>query len=92
MSLKITQNNETFEVIGKINTATSKSFKLHFELVLNSREKLTIDINKVDEINTCGARALKELYRQAILNNKTVSILGNVYEDIFEESSYANVA
>ena len=88
MSLKITQNNGTFEVSGKINTATSKSFKLHFDFILDSREKLTIDINKVNEINVCGARALKELYRKAILNNKTFSILGAGSN----ESIYTNLA
>jgi anti-anti-sigma regulatory factor len=88
MSLKITQNNGTFEVAGKINTATSKSFKLHFDFILNSRDKLTIDINKVNEINVCGARVLKELYRKAILNNKTFSILGAGSK----ESTYTSLA
>lgn len=88
MSLKITQNNGTFEVIGKINTATSKSFKLHFELILNSFDKLIIDIDKVSEINICGLRAIKELSREAILNNKTLSILGAGSK----ETTYTNLA
>ena len=88
MSLKITQNNGTFEVIWKINTATAKSFKQHFNFILNSLDKLTIDINKVNEIDVCGLRAFKELYQHPNLNSKTFFIVGDGCKEIYEEFIY----
>lgn len=62
MELTILRNNNTFTLEGKINASTASNFKTHFNMTLNCIKDLTIDINKVTEIDTYGVEAIKSIY------------------------------
>jgi hypothetical protein len=48
MSLKITQNNRTIEVIGEFNNFNTNKFKLHLDFKLNEQGVLAVDIKKIN--------------------------------------------
>ncbi|MGB6269675.1 MAG: STAS domain-containing protein [Olleya sp.] len=85
MALTISRNNNTFTVEGKLNACTASNFKTHFNLTLNCLKDLTIDISKVNEIDTNGVAALKVIYDNAKSWNKPFSIVGKGCKDVYEE-------
>lgn len=85
MALTITRNDKIFEVEGQINATTASYFKTHFSITLNSLNSLSIDINKVTEIDLSGIQALKAIHNKAITWKKSFYILGNGSKEIYEE-------
>nr|WP_321227093.1 STAS domain-containing protein [uncultured Psychroserpens sp.] len=92
MALKITRDEKTYTVVGKINASTASHFKTHFVITLNSLSDLTIDISKVTEIDSNGIEALKTLYNNAISWNKPFFIVGTGCKEIYEELRFNAVA
>ncbi len=76
MALKITRSNSIFEVEGPLNSATASFFKTHFIITLNSSNGLSIDINRVTEIDESGMKALKTLHEEASSWNKRLDLIG----------------
>ena len=92
MALKIKQQDTIFNVEGHINVATVKQFKDHLEFLLLYTKSLTINIDKVEEIDTSGIQAFHDLYTTAIIYNKKFEIMGYGCKDIYNEilHQYAN--
>ncbi len=94
MALQILECNGTFYITGKINSRTSNSFLTHFTHVLRKHEDeaLTINIDKVSEIDRTGVEAFKKLHTTATENQKEFSITGYGCKDIYYEFSYHKAA
>ncbi|MBJ2175414.1 STAS domain-containing protein [Aureibaculum sp. A20] len=85
MDIKISKTDNIFNVEGQINWSTANYFKTHFTITLNSSRELTIDINKVSEIDDSGMLALKSIYANALKWNKPFSIVGTSSNDLYKE-------
>ena len=88
MALTIKENNNVFTVEGSINASTARHFQSHFEMLLNAFGELTIDIEKVSEIDTNGLAALRALYDNALNYNRGFFIVGNGCKEISDELRY----
>lgn len=92
MALLITRNNNIFEVEGNLNNTTSSYFIAHLSLSLNSSNGLSIDINKVKEIDSNGIKALEEIFNKAKSWDKPFYIIGENSEKVYDQFKYNNVA
>ncbi|WP_161804632.1 STAS domain-containing protein [Lacinutrix himadriensis] len=92
MALTITQQNNIITLEGVLNTNTLSSFKNHFSAILNTNKEVTLDIDKVTEIDASGMHALKEMYTNAIHNNNMFFVVGYGCKDVYEDFKYPNVA
>lgn len=92
MALTITQENDTITLEGALNTATLKGFKTHFEFILNSNKGITLDINRVTEIDASAMNTLKAFYRKAILERNIFFVVGKGCKDIYDDFKYINIA
>ncbi|MHA7056311.1 STAS domain-containing protein [Aquimarina sp. M1] len=77
MALKITNKQGVYELIGNVQGENALSLQGHFELLLNSTEKVILSLEKVKHIDTSGIQALTNLYRGAIKNNKIFYLIGS---------------
>ncbi|WP_370226493.1 STAS domain-containing protein [Mesoflavibacter sp.] len=85
MALTITRDKTLFEIVGRIDTSTVKSFETHLKLMLTNLEDLTLNIDKVSKIDASGMKAIRNLYDNAISNNKKLCITGLGCKEIYEE-------
>jgi len=92
MSLKISNQNGTFNVEGRLNAATALAFKTHMEYVFELNHELLINIDAVKEIDTTGLAVLKSLYLHALIKNKPFYILGNGCKDIYHDFRQSTAA
>jgi len=92
MALTITQKENTITLEGALNANTLNSFKNHFNVVLNTSKNLTLDIDKVTEIDASGMHELKKMYKTAIHNNNIFFVVGYGCKDVYEDFKYPNVA
>lgn len=92
MSLTITHQNEIFNVEGKINSTTAKSFQTHMEFLFEVNKELVINIDNVDEIDSSGLGVLRGLYMYALNYNKDFYITGNGCKEIYHDFKYDEVA
>ena len=92
MALTITRNDKIFKVEGPINSSTASFFKTHFAITLNSLSGLSIDINKVTEIDDKGLLAIKSLFENSITWNKPFSIIGEGSNLVYDALNYSSVA
>lgn len=77
MALQILNNNGTVYLQGNINASTAQNLVSHFNyLMKDSKKEVTVDIDKVTEIDASGVLALKTLFLKALRNKKTFSIVG----------------
>lgn len=88
MALQILELNEIFYITGKINSTTSNSFLTHFKHVLKKNDEVTINIDKVKEIDRTGVDAFRALYANAIESQKEFAITGYGCKDIYNEFTY----
>ena len=92
MAFTITQQDHTITLKGTLNTTTLDHFKNHFNFILNSYQGVTLDIDKVTNIDVSAMIFLKAIYKKAILNNNIFFVSGNGCEEIYEDFQYPNVA
>ncbi|WAC01346.1 STAS domain-containing protein [Lacinutrix neustonica] len=92
MALTITQQDNTITLEGSLNTANLNSFKSHFDFILNSYKDVTLDIDRVTQIDVSAMFVLKELYKEAALNCKIFFVSGYRSEEIYEDFQYINIA
>ena len=92
MALKISKKNGTYELSGNLNTNTSRSFIIHFEYLINTLKYVTVNIDKVKEIDACGVESLKTLIAISLKNNSLLHIIGNGCKDIYAHNSKAFAA
>ncbi|NNC45826.1 MAG: hypothetical protein HKN99_08085 [Winogradskyella sp.] len=92
MALTIKENNGVFFAEGTLNTSTAKNFQSHLEFILNSYNMLTINIDNIEEIDASGMMALRALYTNALINNRSFYVLGDGCKEIYDDFRYTNVA
>jgi len=92
MALKITQQNNIITLEGVLNTNTLSSFKNHFTAILNTNKEVTLDMDKLTEMDASGMHTLKEMYRNAIHSNNIFFIVGSGCKEVYEDFKYPNVA
>ena len=92
MALQIFKKNETFELCGSLNSETSRSFIIHFEYLINTFKNVTVNIDKVEEIDACGVEALKTLIAISLKSDSRFYIIGNGSKDIYNHKSKAFTA
>jgi ABC-type transporter Mla MlaB component len=92
MALQVLKKNEIFELCGNLNTKTSRSFIIHFEYLINTFKNITVNIDKVKEIDACGVEALKTLIAISLKNNSIFYIIGNGSKEIYDHKSKAFAA
>ena len=92
MALQILECNETFYLKGTLTTTTSNAFIMHFKHVFKNTQDVTINIDKVKEIDKSGLNAIKAIHRNAKKTNKQFSIIGYGCKDIYDEFRYDQVA
>ncbi len=85
MALTIKENNGEFLVEGAINASTAKHFQNHCEMLLNALGNLTINIEKITQIDKSGLQALKAIYDRAITYNKNFYMVGVGCKEIYDE-------
>ncbi|WP_425076758.1 STAS domain-containing protein [Psychroserpens sp. S379A] len=85
MALKIIENQGVFELHGTLNTTTTKLFKQHFDLILQTTKNLIINIDELNFIDKSGVEVLKQLLYKGQMNHNCFSIVGDGCKDIYEE-------
>ncbi|MEY8850070.1 STAS domain-containing protein [Psychroserpens sp. XS_ASV72] len=92
MALQIIENNNTFELHGTLNTATSKSFLNHVKLLMAHTKEMTLSIDHLSFIDESGVGALKHLLTEAFRQHLKFSIIGYGCKDIYDEFKSALAA
>ncbi|OUR94598.1 hypothetical protein A9Q87_02890 [Flavobacteriales bacterium 34_180_T64] len=92
MALTITENNKTFYLSGKLNEVTSDSLIMHIKYLMKVYDELTLNIDEVSEIDANGVRALKMLYKNALINNDIFHIVGYGCKEVYDELRHINAA
>ena len=85
MALQILENNGTFYLKGNLNAATSRAFIIHFEHIIDRFKNVTVNIDKVKEIDANGVAAFKRLLTNALKKHKKFFVIGNGSKDIYNE-------
>ncbi|MEM9680124.1 MAG: STAS domain-containing protein [Bacteroidota bacterium] len=85
MALQIKENNGVFELEGAINNATAQSFKTHINALMLTSEQVTINIEKVNEIDLAGLSVLRELYTISKKENQSFYIIGYGCKEIYHD-------
>jgi anti-anti-sigma regulatory factor len=92
MALQIIENNGTYELLGNLNTQTSRSFIKHFEFLINTLKDVTINIDKITAIDATVVKALKKLIAISLKNNSKLDIIGQGCNDIYAYNNKTFVA
>lgn len=92
MALIITQQDYTIILEGTLNAATVKNFKTHFGFVQNPFNSLTLNIDKLTNIDVSAMIELKFMYEKAIQNNNIFFVEGIRSEEIYESFQYPQLA
>ena len=78
------------KVIGKEKTYEIE-LDLDAKLSLGGKE-VTLDMDKLTEMDASGMHTLKEMYRNAIHSNNIFFIVGSGCKEVYEDFKYPNVA
>ena len=92
MALIITQQDNTIFLEGTLNTNTLKHFKMHLDYVQNPFNSLTLNIENLTPIDAYVTMALREMYKNAILNHNIFFVEGKRSEEIYESFQFPQVA
>ena len=88
----IKKKSDVFILQGKINSSTTNQLITHLEYLLCLNKELTINIDKVTNIDEKGILALFHLQVYALRYNYSFAIVGKGSRDIYNEFKYKNVA
>ena len=91
MSLKITEKNGVFFLMGNINSITSNLLKKHMELLVAHGHGITMNIDLVKEIDSSGLLTLKNLYKNTLGKNQNFWITGNGSKEIYADLESGNL-
>ena len=75
-------DNVTFEVIGRLDAATSPQLEKELNTSLNGVKNLTLDFNKLEYIASAGLRVL--LVAQKRMNKQGNMTIRNISEEVKE--------
>lgn len=89
MALTINNENGVFMIVGAINATTAQHLENHFNSLLDNNHEVTINIDKVNFIDTFGLSALRRLYQNSTENQKKAFyIVGNGCKEIYDDFRY----
>lgn len=83
MALKITENKNVFDIEGVLTSSTTQLFKKHMDALFKINGDITINIEKVYEIDIAGLAILKQFYKNSIKNNRCFTIIGYGCKEIY---------
>jgi len=92
MSLQILENSGTFYLYGNLNASTSRAFIIHFEHIIERFKNVTINIDKVEKMDSNGVAAFKRLLTNALRKHKKFFVIGNGSKDIYYEFNKERLA
>ena len=92
MALSIFKNNEVYHLKGKLNSATSRSFIIHFDYVLSNTDHLVINIDELSGRDINGVKAFEIISAIALNNFKKLSVRSKTKNEIFSALSNLHVA
>ena len=92
MALTITQQDTTLFLEGTLNATTVKPFKTHFDFIQNPFKNLTVNLDKVIEMDASALQTLKEMYKNEALNHNPFFVSGFRSEEIYEDYQFLNIA
>lgn len=88
MALRIEEKNGVFFIDGIINSDTSQAFKNHMDFIMETYGNVTINIDKVNEIDLNGLSVLKQFYTHSNRNAKDFFIVGYGCKEIYDDFKY----
>ncbi|MDO6491272.1 MAG: STAS domain-containing protein [Cellulophaga sp.] len=92
MALLINQNNNFIEVKGNLNSQNMKSLKSHIDYYLKNNEKVTLSLDRLNNIMYSSAKQLEQLYIKVAKNNKVLTIVGQENKDIASIMAMSNTS
>ena len=92
MALQVTLKKQALHFEGRINCTTARMFIIHVEYYAEKFKSITINIDKVKEIDNDGMEAIKKLWLNALKNNMSFSIKGFGCKDIYDHFETSLVA
>ena len=93
MALTITEQNGIFNIEGSIINTTSKYFKIHMSEILKKYNKVTINIDKVSQIDEAGLSVLRYFHISSLMKyNRAFYIVGNGCKEIYDDFRFNKVA
>ena len=84
MELKITNQDNLFQVTGILNKFNVHNFKKEFSNIFDKQDSLIISIENVTSIDRYGVNALAQLHNEALNKGKKLSIIGMGCDDLYE--------
>lgn len=84
MALKIAEQNGTFFVNGVIDSSTASSFLNHFQYLMKNEKMLTVNIDEVSKIDTCGMMVLYKLHMNSLIHSINFKITGKKSDEIYQ--------
>jgi anti-anti-sigma regulatory factor len=88
MALTISQQDNTITLEGSLNANTINNFKNHFGYILKTQQGITVNLDKVIEIDINGINEFKAMYKKAILNQNMFFVIGKGSDSIYEDFKY----
>ena len=78
---------------GAINAVTSKNFQSYLAEKINKYNEVTINIDKVNYIDSTGLSTLRYFYLSCLMKyNKAFYIVGNGCKEIYDDFKFENIA
>ena len=76
MALQLTEFRNVFSVYGKLNMGNVTILEDHLRKSIHPDQHITLNLERVDEIDTEAALSLRELFIEAMRRNSVLSIIG----------------
>ncbi|MFD0964846.1 STAS domain-containing protein [Pseudofulvibacter geojedonensis] len=74
--LQINYNQGIYEVNGKLVNENSNNLKNYFKALLSTKNDIIINLDKLSSIDYSGIKAIHDIYKNAIRNNKILYVVG----------------
>lgn len=85
MALKITEDKGIFILDGPINSETVMSLKSHLDYLTAKFNRVTINIDKVNEIDVKGMSILRQFHLNSFETKSSFSIVGFGCKEIYDD-------
>lgn len=85
MALEIIQKEEIFYLKGQLNVISKLAFITHFNQLFRKQNKITVNIEDVNDIDKQGLQVLFFMMEKAEKYNKTFSIVGYGCKEIYDQ-------
>ena len=82
MAIQIKETNGMFKVYGHLNTANAKILQTHLNQFSKAKNFVILNLEKVSGMDKSAAHLLKQLYINAIQNQRILSIIGEKNSNI----------